>query len=1122
MPPDNLDLNAGMPDIDDPFVDSLAGFDEELRRGGASPFLSLPLSELSSAADLDTAGAQACLTFLERAFPRGAGNDARSLETDRLGRFELVRILGQGGFGIVYLARDPRLGRLVALKVPRLHTLGNPTLHARFLREARAVAALDHPHITPILETGEIGPVCYIASTYCEGADLAEWLKTHAPVAPRVAARIVAALADATHYSHTHGILHRDLKPGNILLAARNTTSGALDDELPFVPRITDFGLARLAEEGVGETGSAVLGTPQYMAPEQAGGRSGEVCAATDVYGLGTILYELLTGRPPFQGTGIVEVLDQIRSADPVPPSQLVRSTPRDLETICLKCLHKQPRGRYASAGDLRDDLQRFLRGEPIRAKPFAVWERSLKWGRRHPALLAAIVVSVLAVVLLVGGLAVHLAQVEGHLQTAEKLRGEGLEREATLRLQAYVGEMEAASADLAAGVPQLARRRLEQFVPSASDEIDVRGPEWHYLWGQSRTVVPTLTFRGHERPVFSVAITADGQLAVSGDEAGVIKVWDLKTGEERKSFAAHDGEVRDLRFSPDGRYLASGGCYHFIRIWNVQDWSRVTEFDAHDGTVMSVDFDPEGERLVSCGRDGEIRCWDWRHAKVLWHSKPGETVFRARFADRGLAIYSVHDNGILTRWEAASGKIIRSEEMGSTRKSLLTMDLPPDSRFIVGGGYAKEIRCYDTRAHQQWTLPVSEALYATTCSSDGLHVALGGGGGGIDLLKFGVGSFRGVTFRRWPAHDDTVTDLQFSPNGKQLLSTCLDGTVKVWNLDDIPAEQVSFFSETRGPNVTVGLHAIAAGVEYFALAGESGGHGWVRLWNVAELRDEQFIEVPDFPIHGIVADPTSERLAAFSDDRALIIWDNPTSDVTPRILKVPGIRGVARSPDGRTLAIAISLENSQSTVVLYNPNTGEPIRKLCSTTGRIVALAYAPHGQTLVAGFHGSPIQILDAISGEAITVAGTEVGAHLLSFNAAGTMLAAARLTHPGEAVFAHQFGNQVTLIDSASGRLMSKFRHSQVDSQTCDLAMSPDGRLVAISSVDANGTPGQVLLRHIESGHTIMMLRPFEFQPDKLLFLPGGEFLAATTRLPGSNADRGLVLWHLGPTPQPNPAH
>jgi WD40 repeat protein len=348
---------------------------------------------------------------------------------------------------------------------------------------------------------------------------------------------------------------------------------------------------------------------------------------------------------------------------------------------------------------------------------------------------------------------------------------------------------VEAASADLAAGMPQLAYRRLEQFVPSKLDSTDVRGPEWHYLWEQSRSTTPALVFRGHRRPVYSVAITADGQLAVSGDKDGVIKVWDVKTGEERKSFAAHDGEVRVLRLSPDGRYLASGGCFHFIRIWNVADWSRVAEFDAHDGTVMSVDFDPDGERLISSGRDGEIRCWDWRNAKVLWHTKPGDVVHRVRFADRGKAVYSVHDNAILTRWDSDSGKYVRSDEMGSTTQQLTSMDLPPDSRMVVGGGYDREIRCCDTREHHQWSLPVRGTVDSTTYCPDGRHVALGGEGGEIYLLEFGAGTFRACRFRQWPAHEGKVTDLRFSPDGKTLLSASADGGVKVWNLSDLPSE---------------------------------------------------------------------------------------------------------------------------------------------------------------------------------------------------------------------------------------------------------------------------------------------------------------------------------------------
>jgi WD40 repeat protein len=253
-----------------------------------------------------------------------------------------------------------------------------------------------------------------------------------------------------------------------------------------------------------------------------------------------------------------------------------------------------------------------------------------------------------------------------------------------------------------------------------------------------------------------------------------------------------------------------------------------------------------------------------------------------------------------------------------------------------------------------------------------------------------------------------------------------------------------------------------------------------------------------------------------------LIIWDNPAADVTPRVIDVPGIRGLALSPDGRTLAAAIALQNSESSVVLYNPDDGQPVRRLCSNTGRIVELAYAPHGRTLVAGFANAPIQMIDTNTGEVTTVAGTEKGAHMLSFNAAGTVLAVARLVYPHERVFAHQFANQVALIDPESGQLMSKFRHGQVDRETHGLAMSPDGRLLAISSVDKTNTPGPVLLWHIESGRTIMTLRPFGFHPDRLHFLPGGEFLAATGYQAPDHTKRGTFLWRLGPARQPQPAN
>lgn len=366
-------------------VKALAAYDEQLRQGveilatgaavneNAADDRETP-SEATSLSDLT-----ACLERLEARWPHARQAVSKESLPETVGRFEIERVLGQGGFGIVYLARDPVLHRQVALKVPRLHVLASAGLRERFRREGRATAALDHPNIVPIHELGEGRAICYIAFAYCEGPSLAEWLRTQtAPVAPRIAALVIEQLAVAMHYSHGRGILHRDLKPNNVLLFPA-PASAALAT-FPFVPRIVDFGLARLAEEDLEATGtSAVIGTPLYMAPEQATGRNDEIGPAADIYSLGTMLYELLSGHPPFRGTAPLDVLDQVRSAEPAPPRREHRHVPRDLETICLHCLEKRPEERYASAQDLAEDLQRFIAGREVHARPVSIWQKALR-----------------------------------------------------------------------------------------------------------------------------------------------------------------------------------------------------------------------------------------------------------------------------------------------------------------------------------------------------------------------------------------------------------------------------------------------------------------------------------------------------------------------------------------------------------------------------------------------------------------------------------------------------------------------------------------------------------------------------------------------------------------------
>lgn len=342
------------------------------------------------------------------------------------GRFVIRGELGRGGFGVVFLADDSRLGRPVALKVPRPEFLLDPERRQRFVTEARAVAALDHPNIVAVHEAGEVDGVAYLAMAYCDGSSLATWLKNRpGPVRPREAAELLAALADAMHHAHTRGVLHRDLKPGNILLAAATLE--------PTNARIADFGLAKRQDDaGLTQTG-AVLGTPAYMAPEQAAGRQHDIGTHTDVYALGTILYELLTGRPPFSGSGS-EIMVRLMNEEPVAPRRLNPRIPRDLETVCEKCLAKEPARRYSSAAELAADLRRWLAGEPIGARPVGPVERVARWGRRNPALAAALFA--LGMTLVVAGLvsAWGMCKYTADLQEA-LLVSEGHRKDAERRL---------------------------------------------------------------------------------------------------------------------------------------------------------------------------------------------------------------------------------------------------------------------------------------------------------------------------------------------------------------------------------------------------------------------------------------------------------------------------------------------------------------------------------------------------------------------------------------------------------------------------------------------------------------------------------------------------------------
>ena len=495
--------------------------------------------------------------------------------TSHVGRFQLVRRLGSGSFGTVWLANDPVMHRDVALKIAHVGTHAAPELRERFQREAQLAARLHHPHIVPVFETGEDDGHLYIVSEYCEGSNLAEWLKSRQEtVDPDLAARIVRDLADAAEHAHRQGLIHRDIKPENVLLDESGTSSS----DLSFTPRLTDFGLARdLATEASMTRTGMVMGTAEYMSPEQATANREQLGPASDVYSLGVLLYRLLTGHVPFAGPSEFEVIQQIVQSQPTGPSRHVPQVSRDLNSICLKCLEKLPEKRYHDGGELRDDLNCYLRGEPTTARPIPQLERLIRWTKRSPAVAGFVAFAMLTVSGLVFGLSYHLQQAEQHAEELEvALHTVGQEREAarsaqidannaraiaeqereTAREIGYRADMRLAFQLWDQGRLYQVREILERQHPGM--KRDLRGAEWCILNAELNARQRILG--RHDGIATECVLSADQKTAYTAGVDGVIRIWNLKVGTQERHLQPEIGAIHALALAPDGQTLAIGG----------------------------------------------------------------------------------------------------------------------------------------------------------------------------------------------------------------------------------------------------------------------------------------------------------------------------------------------------------------------------------------------------------------------------------------------------------------------------------------------------------------------------------------------------------------------------------
>jgi WD40 repeat protein/tRNA A-37 threonylcarbamoyl transferase component Bud32 len=696
----------------------------------------------------------------------GAGEREPLSRVHYFGDYELIAEIAHGGMGVVYKARQVSLNRMVALKMILSGRLASSQEVQRFRTEAEAAANLDHPNIVPIYEVGEQDGRHYFAMKLIEGKNLTQ-SKASLKAGQKGAARLVATVARAVHHAHERGILHRDLKPANILLDAGGE------------PHVTDFGLARRVEGGDSLTQSGtILGTPAYMSPEQAVG-SREAVTSSDIYSLGAILYELLTGRPPFQGHTPLEILRQVAEDEPAQPRSLSIGIDRDLETICLKCLEKQPSQRYGSAGELARDLDHWLANEPIQARPIGHGERVLKWARRRPAVAT---LSLLLLLSFTTGLAVSLWQ----WRAAEHAR-----RQAEARL--CLNLVNNAQQEWLGNRVERATQLLEEC-PAGN-----RQWEWRYLRGLTRGVEQSLLGR-HGAAATAIAVSPDGTRFASGSADRTIKIWDAGTGRELRTITGHDWGVNSLAFSPDGAWLASGSSDQTVRLWDVSNGQAVRTFTGHVGAVDSVAFGPSRDLLASSEVDGTVRLWNTSSGAEIGSIHAHRSTHGVSISPDGLRVASAGEDesgagGSITVWDIRSRKrllILRaSDGPPSQPAALASSPIINTVRFSSDG---KQLVSSDLRAARLWNAITGEPLgrfpgpadAAASIGITGADISTDGGSivtSGTDhtVRIWTVAS--GQEVRLFRGHEDVVAATAFSKAGTRVLSVSRDGAVRAWDM---------------------------------------------------------------------------------------------------------------------------------------------------------------------------------------------------------------------------------------------------------------------------------------------------------------------------------------------------
>lgn len=826
----------------------------------------------------------------------------RSLPADALdfGDYELLAEVGRGGMGVVYKARQRSLNRIVALKMMVSGRFATRESVQRLRAEATAAAALQHPNIVAIHEIGEAEGQHFFTMDYVAGRSLAEVISDlrFASYDFNRSSRWVRILAEAIHYAHQRGVLHRDLKPSNVLIDADGQ------------PRVTDFGLAkRLNEDSELSASGRAIGSPSFMPPEQAEGKRSAIGPHSDVYALGALLYHLLTGRAPFVGGTLEATLSQVLRDDPIPPRTLNPGIPRDLETICLKCLQKEPAKRYASATELARELDRFEHDQPIDARPVGAAERLWRRARRNASV--ALLTASLILVFLAGMMGVlwqwERAERHARAETSQRLH---LERVLT---QKEIQEAEALFA--ARDVPSALARLARTLRQNPTNRV------------VAARLLTALTYRGfalpltaplaHEATVMCAQFSPDGQRVVTGAADGVVRVWDAQSGQRLFDLPRHTRRVRHAVFSPDSERIATASEDGTARVWNARTGESATPPLRHGATVRRVHFSPDGKLVATASGDARAQLWDSSTgqpaAPALTHA---EYVNEAVFSPDGKRVATVSEDGTACVWEATTGQRAIGPMAHEPGSDVTTVRFSPQGDRLVTASMKGAARIWD--------------------ASNGNLIA--------KLM-----------------HQGAVAFVAFSPDGTMVVTASHDRTARVW--DAISGQPLT-------PPLVADAHVLRAefssdGRKVFTISDTTA-----RLWDPESggaLTDPFRHEASLEHVGGF--DPDGARVVTASLDGSAIIWDARPGAARPMKF---GLGGrplmIACSSDGRRVAVAVAPpdEADVHAVEVWDLFSGQLIAGPLRHAPDLANMQFSEDGRHLLTVCYRSGARIWDLRTGQ------------------------------------------------------------------------------------------------------------------------------------------------------------